>query len=198
MSAKANRASDPFAGYTPVKSAIAVVDGDVPDIPQAGRRRVKRRKRTGNLAETFKLALLGVVSAALIATIAAVTYGFIYGHSSRTADPDVATLLEPVRPLADWGRGLRAKAREVSVLKPLDHLADRCSRADESPSVVSAAVTNVVLHRRRLAEAQRFADGEDVNFKDADGASEEARKSDSSIRGFRTGGRPVRPITKGR
>ena len=200
MSRGKNRETDPFAGYVPVKPAIPVVDGDLPDIPQAGHRsRARRRKPSGDATRTAFLVVLGIVSVALIGIIAAVSCGFIHGRSVGEAAPELADVAGWMRPLSDFGRGIRAKVGEIPWIGSVtNHVSWPSLRG-----VVAPVETNVVRYAAAEKSVQRFADGETVS--DATDALETqpgaqsvlpktGRKVDPALKHFRSNGRKGRAI----
>ena len=200
MSRGKNRKTDPFAGYVPVKPAIPVVDGDVPDIPQDGHRfRARRRKTSGDVARTALLVLLGIVSVALIGIIAAVSCGFIHERSVGEAAPEFADAASWMRPLSDFGREIRAK---VGRIPWVDSVTNRVSRTS-SREIVAPVAANVVRYAAAEKSAQRFADGETVAG-EADALEEQpvaqpvlprtGRAVDPALKHFRSNGRKGRAI----
>ena len=200
MSRGKNRETDPFAGYVPVKPAIPVVDGDIPDLPQAGRRsRARRRKASGDVSRTVFLVVLGIISVALIGIIAAVSCGFIHGRSVGEAAPELADSAGWLRPLSDFGRGIRAKVGDVPwIASVTNHVSWPSLRG-----VVAPAETNAMRYVAAEKSAQRFADGEVVS--DEAEALEKnpvaqpvlpktGRTVDPALKHFRSNGRKGRAI----
>ena len=200
MSRGANRDADPFAGYVPVKPAIPVVDGDVPDFPQASRRfRARRQKASGDASRMVFLVVLGVISVTLISIIAAVSCGFIHGRSVGEAAPEFADAAGWMRPLSDFGRGMRAKVGDVLwIASVTNHVS--------CPSlwgVVAPVETNVVRYVAAEKSAQRFADGETV-VGEMDALEKQpvaqpvllktGRTVDPALKHFRSNGRKGRAI----
>ena len=159
MSRGTNREADPFAGYVPAKPAIPVVDGEVPDLPQTGRRpHVRRRKTAGDATRTVFLVVLGIISVMLFGIIAAVSCGFIHGRSVAEAAPEFADVAGWLRPLSDFGRGIRAKIGDVPwIASVTNHVSWPSLRGALAP-----IETNVVRYAAAEKSAQRFADGEMV------------------------------------
>ena len=200
MSRGKNRESDPFAGYVPVKPAIPVVDGDIPDLPQTGRRsRARRLKASGDVSRTVFLAALVTISVTLIGIIAAVSCGFIHGRSVGEAAPELADSAGWMRPLSDFGRGIRAKVGDVPwIASVTNHVSWPSLRG-----VVAPAETNAMRYVAAEKSAQRFADGEVVS--DEAEALEKnpvaqpvlpktGRTVDPALKHFRSNGRKGRAI----
>ena len=200
MSRGKNRESDPFAGYVPVKPAIPVVDGDIPDIPQTGRRsRARSLKASGDVSRTVFLVVLGIVSVTLIGIIAAVSCGFIHGRSVGEAAPELADSAGWLRPLSDFGRGIRAKVGDVPwIASVTNHVSWPSLRG-----VVAPVETNAMRYVAAGKSAQRFADGEVVS--DEAEALEKnpvpqpilpktGRTVDPALKHFRSNGRKGRAI----
>ena len=200
MSRGKNRESDPFAGYVPVKPAIPVVDGEVPDLPQTGRQsRARRRKTHGDAVKTAVLVLLGIVSVTLIAIIAAVSCGFIHGRSVGEAAPELADAVGWMRPLSDFGRGIRARVGDIPwIASVTNHVSWPSLRG-----VVAPVETNVVRYAAAEKSAQRFADGESVADETDAFEKQPAAQSvlpgtgrtvDPALKHFRSNGRKGRAI----
>ena len=200
MSRGTNRGADPFAGYVPVKPAVPVVDGEVPDLPQTGRRsRARRRKSFGDLARTAVLVLLGIVSVTLIGIVAAVSCGFIHGRSVAEAVPEFTDAVGWMRPLSDFGRGIRAKVGGIPRVDPVTNQVPRTS----SREIVAPVAANVVRYAVAEKSVQRFADGETV-ADEADALEMQpvaqpalpktGRAVDPALKHFRSNGRKGRAI----
>ena len=200
MSCGKNREADPFAGYVPVKPVIPVVDGEVPDFPQIGRRsHARRRKPSGDAKRTFFLVVLGIISVTLIGIIAAVSCGFIHGRSVGEAAPELADAAGWMRPLSDFGRGIRAKVGDIPwIASVTNHVSWPSLRGAVTP-----VETNAVRYASAENSAQRFADGESV-ADTADTVSGQpvakpalpktGRTIDPSLKHFRSNGRKGRAI----
>lgn len=117
MSGKAVRGDDPFAGYTPVKPAVPVVDVEVPDLPQDRRCRSRKRKESGDLVRTAGLLLLGIVSVTLIGVIGVVAGGFFHERSVGEMVPELADYSNCTKPLTDMGRSIRARIGDLPVVR---------------------------------------------------------------------------------
>ena len=200
MSRGKNRDADPFAGYVPVKPAVPVADGDVPDLPQTGRRfRARSRKPHGDAVRTAVLVLLGIVSITLICIIAAVACGFIHGRSVGETVPEFKDAAGWMRPFSDFGRGIRAKAGEMPwIASVTNHVPWPSLRG-----VVAPFETNVVRYVAAEKSAQRVADGETV-ADETDACEKQSvaqpvlpktgRAVDPALKHFRSNGRKGRAI----
>ena len=202
MSGGAIKGDDPFAGYTPVKPAIPVVDAEVPDLPQRRRYRNRKRKESGNLVRAVRLVLLGIVSLVLIGVIAVVAGGFFHERSVGEMVPELADYSDCAKPLTDMGRSIRAKIGDLRVVRTIPW-----GREQEPGCGVSipAATSNVLLQASRMKAAQRIADGDafafDASGEDAMTAVPEPRSSqsgkrtvDPDLKRFKTGGRKGRTL----
>ena len=200
MSRGKNREPDPFAGYVPVKPAIPVVDGEVPDLPQTGRRsRARSKKAHGDAARTAVLALLGIVSVALIGIIAAVSCGFIHERSVGESVPELANSVGWMRPLSDFGRGIRARVGDIPwITSATNHVSWPSLRGAVEPFE-----TNVVRYVVAEKSAQRFADGEtaadEMDAFEKQPAAQSVlqgtgRLVDPALKRFRSNGRKGRAI----
>ena len=164
--------SDPFAGYTPVKVRSVAESKTRPLAVEKPKKYKFGKKREGDCVRTAKLTSLTVVSAILILVVAVVSFGFIYGRTLDNAEMPLDVYTNQVRQLSDLGRRVRAA---VGVLP-------------------SPAVTNVVIHKRRVEEADRTIEentGEDVNTKVE--AKPSRRQVDPSLKRF-FGGREGKRI----
>lgn len=203
MSGGVTRDDDPFAGYTPVRPAIPVVDAEVPDLPQGRRYRSRKRKESGGLVRTAKLVLLGIVSLALIGVIAAVAGGFFHERSVGEMVPELTDYSDCAKPLTDMGRSIRAKIRDLPIVRTIPWGREQESRP---VSPIPAATSNVLLQASRMKAAQRVADGDSFAFD----ASEEGsptvavqeserpqpgkRMVDPELKRFKAGGRKGRTL----
>ena len=192
MSGGTVRGDDPFAGYTPVKPAIPVVDAEVPDLPQGRRYRSRKRKECGNLVRMAGLVLLGIVSLALIGVIAVVAGGFFHGRSVGEMVPELADYSDRAKPLTEFGRSIRARIGDWPVVRkiPLGR-----EREPECISSIPAATSNVLLQASRMKIAQRIADGDSVDF-DAPGEGDAMTAIREPEATSRTGKHAVDPELK--
>lgn len=195
MSGRTIRDDDPFAGYTPVKPAVPVVDVEVPDLPQDGRYRSRKRKESGDLVRTVKLVLLGIVSLALIGVIAVVAGGFFHGRSVGEMVPEFADYSDRLKPLTDMGRSIRAKIGNLPVVGTIP-----CGREREQESgcvsSIPAATSNVFLQASRMKAAQKVADGDAFAFDSPEEGSPTApvQEPETSLKRFKTGDRKGRSL----
>lgn len=200
MSGKAH-SEDPFAGYTPVRGAVSVVDEMSPQ-PVAGVSRKYRfgKNQEGNVSRTVKLLALLVVSALLIALIAAVSYGFIYEQQVEEPLPEVAT--NRIQRLAAFGRNVREKIRGVVPEGFVGAAAEDRGSATNGVSLVEKAfpVIGTFLGKsKRMKQASR---GEDVEMVGESVAATNAmpevkkREIDPALKRFK-GGRRGRTIDNG-
>ena len=199
------RGDDPFAGYTPVKPAIPVVDAEVPDLPQGRRCRSRKRKESGSIVQMAKLVLLGIVSLVLIGVIAAVVGGFFHERSVGEMVPELASYSDRAKPLTDIGRSIRAKIGDLPVVRTIPWGRKR-ERESVCVSVIPAATSNVLLQASRMKAAQRVADGDAFAFDDpgevdlvaaAQGPETPRpgrRTVDPELKRFKTGDRKGRPL----
>ena len=201
MSGRAIRDDDPFAGYTPVKSAIPVVDAEVPDIPQDRRYRSRRRQEGGDVVRTAKLVLLGIVSLVLVGVIAVVAGGFFHERSVGEMVPELADYSDCAAPLTDMGRSIRAKIGDLPIVRTIPW-----GREHRCVSSIPAATTNVLFQASRMKAAQRVADGDSfacdvpgevdsmttTQGQEADRPGK--RTVDPELKRFKTGGRKGRPL----
>ncbi len=145
------------------------------------------------------LAALGIIAVTLIGIIAAVSCGFIHGRSVGEAAPELADSTDWMRPLSDFGRGIRAKVGDVPwVASVTNHVSWPSLRG-----VVTPVETNAVRYASAEKSAQRFADGESV-ADTADAVSGQpvakpalpktGRTIDPSLKHFRCNGRKGRAI----
>ena len=193
MSGGATKDDDPFAGYTPVKPAIPVVDTEVPDIPQDRRYRSRKRKESGNLVRTVRIVLLGIVSLVLIGVIAVVAGGFFHERSVGEMVPELADYSNCAKPLTDTGRSIRAKVGDLPVVRMIPW-GRKQEQESGCVSPISVATSNVTLQATRMKNAQRVADGDAFAF-DASGAGDSPaaiREPETS----RPGRRAVNPELK--
>lgn len=202
MSGGAIRGDDPFAGYTPVRPAVPVVDVEVPDLPQDRRYRSRKRKESGDLVRTVKLVLLGIVSLALIGVIALVAGGFFHERSMGEMVPEFADYSDCVKPLTDIGRSIRAKIGDLPIVRTIPRDRDQETGCVSS---IPAAASNVLLQTARMKTAQRIADG-DAFSADASGGetmtavlepetSQSGKRTvDPELKRFKTGDRKGRSL----
>ena len=104
------------------------------------------------------LVLLGIVSVTLIGIVAAVSCGFIHGRSVAEAVPEFTDAVGWMRPLSDFGRGIRAK---VGGIPWVDSVMNQVPRTS-SREIVEPVASNVMRYVATEKSAQRFADGETV------------------------------------
>ena len=159
MSGGATRDDDPFAGYTPVRPAIPVVDAEVPDLPQGRRYRSRKRKVSGNFVRTARLVLLGIVSLVLIGVIAVVAGGFFHERSVGEMVPELADYSDCAKPLTDMGRAIRAKIGDLPFVRTVSR-----EREAGRVSSIPAATSNVLLQASRMKACKRVADGDTFAF----------------------------------
>ena len=159
MSGGVTRDDDPFAGYTPVRPAIPVVDAEVPDLPQGRWYRSRKRKESGNFVRTARLVLLGIVSLVLIGVIAVVAGGFFHERSVGEMVPELADYSDCAKPLTDMGRAIRAKIGDLPFVRtvPREREAGRVSS-------IPAAASNVLPQADRIEAAQRIVDGDAIGL----------------------------------
>lgn len=205
MSGEAARGDDPFAGYTPVRPAVPVVDSEIPDFPPDRRYRSRKRKESGDLVRTAGLVLLGIVSLALIGVIAAVAGGFFHERSVGEMVPELADYSNCAKPLTDMGRAMRAKIGALPVARAIPWGRKR-EQESGCVSSLSAATSNVLLQASRMKTAQRVADGDAFAFDDpGEGNSVAAaqgpetsrpgkRAVDPDLKRFKTGDRKGRSL----
>lgn len=104
---------DPFAGYTPVKVAIPVVD--IPDAPPDENHSRGRKYKFGGKGEagdalrTAILAITLVLSVLAILAVAAFTYGVIYDKPINDEANGLRECTERIKPLVDAGRDIRER-----------------------------------------------------------------------------------------
>lgn len=201
---------DPFAGYTPVKVAKPVVDNDVPDLPPGGGKpyHLKRRKKEGDFSRTLKMIVWLGVSVVLVALIAAVAYGFFYEKPVEEKAPELSSVSDEIRPLAELGQKLREDVRSAVSSPSVSNLLDRVrpnSGGETNKSFVAAVLNSVsgVTNRKQRVEAstQKVADADSSGDGETDeGSSARQNKPaapanppprtvDPSLKRFYSGGR---------
>ena len=108
---------DPFAGYTPVKVPVPVVDVGV--LPSVGGPRRARKykfggdgKSSGMLHNVMALVIL-LVSVVFVAALSAFFFGVIYDRPVQQAVPELGEYADGVNPLVEAGRSVRRHVMDV-------------------------------------------------------------------------------------
>ena len=97
---------DPFAGYTPVKVSVPVVDlfKQEDEKPSCGKKcKFGGKRESGTLSRTAVLVAVLLVSAALVLVVAVFSFGVIYDKPVQEAVPELSSLADDIKPLAEAG-----------------------------------------------------------------------------------------------
>ena len=107
---------DPFAGYTPVKVPVPVVDLFKPEEekPSCGKKyKFGGKRESGTLSRTVVLAAVLLVSAVLVLVVAAFSFGVIYDRPVQEAVPELASFVDDIKPLAEAGGIVRRSVADA-------------------------------------------------------------------------------------
>ena len=107
---------DPFAGYTPVKVSVPVVDifKQEDEKPSRGKKyKFGGKRESGTLSRTVVLAAVLLVSTALVLVVAAFSFGVIYDKPVQQAVPELAGFADDIKPLAEAGGVVRRRVAGV-------------------------------------------------------------------------------------
>ena len=107
---------DPFAGYTPVKVPVPVVDLFKPEEekPSCGKKyKFGGKRESGTLSRTVVLVVALLVSAVLVLVVAAFSFGVIYDRPVQEAVPELASFVDDIKPLAEAGGIARRRVADV-------------------------------------------------------------------------------------
>ena len=107
---------DPFAGYTPVKVPVPVVDLFKPEEekPSCGKKyKFGEKRESGSLSRTVVLAVVLLVSAVLVLVVAAFSFGVIYDMPVQEAVPELSGFADDIKSLAEAGGVVRRRVADV-------------------------------------------------------------------------------------
>ena len=184
---------DPFAGYTPVKVSVPVVDQpeSPAERPRGRKYRFSKGKESGDLSRTARLVLILIASAALLLAVAAFSFGVIYDKPVRQVDPELADMADDIRPLVDAGRSVRRRVVGfVSEAFPSGGGGQRADKSDDGRaqksesaktnvlSSVASGVVRVSEHKERVRCAEKLADGSGNPAETASAVDGEASSGD--------------------
>ena len=176
---------DPFAGYTPVKVSVPVVDQpeSPAERPRGRKYRFSKGKESGDLSRTFKIVLLLIVSALLLVVVAAFSFGVIYDKPVRQVDPELVDVTDEIQPLVDAGRSVRHRVvgtvSEVFLSGGSGQSAGKSDngKAQKSEpaatnilSSVASGVVRMSEHKGKVRCAEKLVDGPDEVDGDEDAA----------------------------
>ena len=107
---------DPFAGYTPVKVPVPVVDifkQEDESSPRGRKYKFGGKREPGTLSRTAVLVAVLLVSAALVLAVAAFSFGVIYDKPVQEAVPELSGIADDIKPLAEAGGVVRRRVADV-------------------------------------------------------------------------------------
>lgn len=167
---------DPFAGYTPVKVSVPVVDIFKQDEEKPSRGKKYKfggKRESGTLSRTVVLAAVLLVSTALVLVVAAFSFGVIYDKPVQETVPELSSFADDIKPLADAGGVVRRRVADIVENVRASLAEDRKAAEPESApsremppttnfaSVVVSGIAHIstMKERKRSAEAS-FDPGE--------------------------------------
>ena len=190
---------DPFAGYTPVKVSVPVVDifKSEDEKPSCGKKyKFGGKRESGTLARTVVLAAVLLVSAALVLVVAAFSFGVIYDKPVQEAVPELSSFADDIKPLADAGGVVRRRVADVvedvraslSESGKVGEAESASPREQPTTTNFASAVVSGIAHVSTLKERERsveavFDSGEpksNASIAKADDAAENVRTSEAA------------------
>jgi len=184
---------DPFAGYTPVKVSVPVVDifEQADEKPSSRGKKYKfgGKSESGSLTRTVVLAAVLLVSAALVLVVAAFSFGVIYDKPVQESVPELTCFADDIKPLAEAGGVVRRRVAGVvedvrASIAGKNEGEESASEAEQSPSTtnfasaVISSISSVSTLRERKREAESsFDSGESSNTNAVPGKADDAVKS---------------------